>query len=115
MKEPFVSILVPVYNQEKKLHRALMSIDNATSKSACKDIQVILYDDGSTDSSSYIMHDWEENRRRDRSQQDIWCFTESEDLLLNFSGTTTAEALECFPHHRSFRSELWQRELCFIW
>ena len=55
------------------------------------------------------------NQKRDRSQQDIWCFTESEDLLLNFSGTTTAEALECFPHHRSFRSELWQRELCFIW
>jgi glycosyltransferase involved in cell wall biosynthesis len=62
MKEPFVSLLVPVYNQEKKLHRALMSIDNAISKSAYKDIQVILYDDGSTDFSSYIMHDWEEKK-----------------------------------------------------
>lgn len=36
-------------------------------------------------------------------------------FIIEFSGTTTAEALECFPHHRSFRSGLWQRELCFIW
>ena len=57
MEEPFVSIFVPIYNQEKKLYRALMSIDNAISKSACKDIQVILYDDGYTDFSSFIMQD----------------------------------------------------------
>ena len=47
---PIVSIIVPVYNTEKYLLRCLISIQ----KSSFKDYEVILIDDGSTDSSSKI-------------------------------------------------------------
>ena len=45
-----ISIIVPVYNNKKYLHRCLESICNQTHKN----IQIILIDDGSTDGSSTI-------------------------------------------------------------
>ena len=49
-----ITVIVPVYNVEKYLDRCITSI---TSQSY-KDIQIILVDDGSTDSSSKQCEMW---------------------------------------------------------
>lgn len=50
--KPRISIIMPIYNAEDTLQRALDSIPLAD------DIQIILLDDGSTDSSWQIALDW---------------------------------------------------------
>lgn len=50
--KPKISLIMPIYNAEKTLKRALDSIPLAD------DIQVILLDDGSTDRSWQIALDW---------------------------------------------------------
>lgn len=49
--EPLVSVLIPVYNCEKYLHKAVYSILNQTYKN----LEVLICDDGSTDSSLSIL------------------------------------------------------------
>ena len=50
MQNPKVSIIVPVYNAERYLERCLNSLRNQT----LKDVEIILVDDSSTDSSLQI-------------------------------------------------------------
>ena len=50
MPQPKVSIIVPVYNAEKYLKRCINSLKNQT----LEDIEIILVDDSSTDSSLEI-------------------------------------------------------------
>ena len=50
-KKPLVSIILPVYNTENYVERALSSVLNQT----LKNIEVICYDDGSTDRSLFIL------------------------------------------------------------
>ena len=45
-----ISVIVPVYNVEKYLYKCILSIINQTYK----DLEIILVDDGSTDSSSIV-------------------------------------------------------------
>lgn len=49
-----VSVIVPIYNMEKYLHECLDSLVNQTFK----DIEIILVDDGSTDSSNQICQEY---------------------------------------------------------
>lgn len=49
--KPEISVIVPVYNQEKYLERSLTSLSNQTFKS----FEVILVNDGSTDRSEIII------------------------------------------------------------
>lgn len=51
---PKVSIVVPVYNVEKYLERCVQSIQNQTMK----DIEIILVDDGATDTSGKICDEY---------------------------------------------------------
>ncbi len=53
---PLVSIIVPVYNAEKYLEKCLESLVNQT----LKDIEIILVDDGSKDSSLSICKNYEQ-------------------------------------------------------
>ena len=50
MGQPIVSVLVPVFNVERYLERAVDSI----LAQSLKNIEIILIDDGSTDGSSRI-------------------------------------------------------------
>ena len=54
MKNPKVSIIVPVYNVEKYLHRCMDSLINQTFK----DIEIIAVNDGSTDNSLNILNEY---------------------------------------------------------
>ena len=49
-----ISVVVPIYNVERYLHRALDSLLSQT----CKDWEAILVDDGSTDGSSLIADEY---------------------------------------------------------
>ena len=49
-----VSIIIPVYNIEKYLHRCIDSIINQTYK----DLEIILVNDGSLDTSGRICDDY---------------------------------------------------------
>lgn len=60
MEMPLVSIVVPIYNVEKYLNRAIESI----IKQTYKNLEIILVDDGSVDNSSYICDEW--GQRDDR-------------------------------------------------
>ena len=55
-----ISVIVPVYNSEKYLHRCLDSIVNQTYK----DIEIICVNDGSTDNSLEILKEYANNDNR---------------------------------------------------
>lgn len=55
-----ISVIVPVFNVEKYLDRCILSIVSQTYL----DIEIILIDDGSTDSSSVICDTWEQKDNR---------------------------------------------------
>ena len=102
--EKLVSIVVPIYNQEKYLHRAMDSI----LSQSYRNIEVVAVDDGSTDSSADILSLYKSGDDRIRivskengglvdavcagiaaSHGDYICFVDSddyigEDFIMNF-------------------------------
>jgi glycosyltransferase involved in cell wall biosynthesis len=54
MSQPKVTVIVPVYNVEKYLSRCMKSLINQT----LKDIEIILVDDGSPDSSKHMCDEY---------------------------------------------------------
>jgi glycosyltransferase involved in cell wall biosynthesis len=60
MNEKLVSIIMPVYNAERFLHQAIQSILDQTYKN----FELIIIDDGSTDSSSIIIKSFSDERIR---------------------------------------------------
>ncbi len=62
MQSPKVSVIIPVYNTEKYLHKCLDSVINQT----LKDIEIICVDDGSTDGSLGILREYEKKDPRVR-------------------------------------------------
>ncbi len=57
---PKISVVIPVYNVEKYLHRCVESILNQTFQ----DFEIILIDDGSKDHSGQICDDYEQQDKR---------------------------------------------------
>ena len=60
MKQPFVSIIVPIYNVENYINDCLNSLINQT----LKNIEIILVDDGSSDSSGKICDNYAKKDKR---------------------------------------------------
>lgn len=60
MKEPLISVIVPIYNVEKYLDRCIESIVNQTYSN----LEIILVDDGSPDNCPRICDDWAEKDNR---------------------------------------------------
>ena len=60
--QPLISLIVPIYNTEKYLHQCLDSILNQTYTN----FEVLLVNDGSTDSSGIICQEYVENDSRFR-------------------------------------------------
>lgn len=62
MKEPLISVIVPIYNVEDYLNRCVESIVNQTYKN----LEIILVDDGSTDKCPQMCDNWaaKDNRIR---------------------------------------------------
>lgn len=57
---PKISVIMPIYNTEKYLHRSINSVINQSYKN----IEIILVDDGSTDSSPQICDEFAEKDNR---------------------------------------------------
>ncbi|WP_042383304.1 bifunctional glycosyltransferase/CDP-glycerol:glycerophosphate glycerophosphotransferase [Streptacidiphilus melanogenes] len=60
---PRLSVVVPIYNVERYLDECLASLAAQTMG----DFEVVMVDDGSTDGSAAIAHEWERRDRRFRS------------------------------------------------
>ena len=60
MSEPKVSIIVPVYNCEKYIERCMDSLINQT----LADIEIIVIDDESKDTTFEILKEYEKNDKR---------------------------------------------------
>lgn len=58
--DDLISVIIPVYNVEQYLDRCLQSVVNQTYKN----LEIILVDDGSTDSSGKICDDWKKKDDR---------------------------------------------------
>lgn len=54
IEKPYISVIVPIYNNERYLALCIESLLNQT----CKNIEIILVDDGSTDDSSRICENY---------------------------------------------------------
>ena len=59
-QQPKISIIIPIYNSEKYLHKCLDSVVNQTFK----DIEIICVDDGSPDNSGMICDDYSQKDSR---------------------------------------------------
>lgn len=60
MKQPKISVIVPIYKVEKYLVQCIDSILNQT----LKDIEVILVDEGDRDACRFIIDHYEQNDKR---------------------------------------------------
>jgi len=107
INNPKVSILVPLYNQERYIDACLSSIYNQTYKN----LEIVIVNDGSTDRSPLMAKEWasrdsrikvvdKQNEgltyaRRDGYREatgDYIAFVDSDDML-------TTRAIEILVHH----------------
>lgn len=63
MKQPKISVIVPIYKVEKYLVQCIDSILNQT----LKDIEVILVDEGDRDACRFIIDHYEQKRQTRKS------------------------------------------------
>ena len=85
--DPIVSIIVPVYNAEETLRRCIESVLNQ----GFTDFELLLVDDGSTDSSAGICREYENGDRRVREYRipGIWGFQRPGEHSSSFWTATT--------------------------
>jgi len=96
MENKLVSIIIPIYNSEQYLDRCISSVVNQSYDN----LEIILVDDGSTDSSPYLCDKWQTRDKRirvihkrnegagmarntgiDASTGEFICFFDSDDFI----------------------------------
>ena len=84
MKSPKLSVIIPVYNVEKYLHRCVDSILVQTFPN----FEILLVDDGSLDNSGKICDEYscKDSRVRVFHKENGNILNENGDILLNASG-----------------------------
>ena len=50
-----LSVIFPIYNEQKRISKSLIKIDNFLKKKKITDIEIILVNDGSTDRTSFLI------------------------------------------------------------
>lgn len=86
IKGPFFSIIIPVYNGMPLLEQCLSSVETQT----CKDFEVVIIDDGSTDESGSFCDSWcdlDPERRRCFHKSNEGLLLARRDGLLHATGT----------------------------
>jgi len=107
--KPKVSIIIPVYNDEKHVARAIESALNQTMK----EVEVIVVDDGSTDGTPEVLKCYESRikviRQENKgvagarntgiahSEGKYLCFLDQDDTLMPTKAELQAEVLETHP------------------
>lgn len=119
---PRVSVIIPTYNRAYFLHQAIESVLNQTFQ----DFELIVVDDGSTDSTPYVLQKWkgkirwvrQENAGVSRARNvgilaargRYFCFLDSDDLWLGEKLETQVGFLDANPHYPvCYTDEVWVR------
>jgi glycosyltransferase involved in cell wall biosynthesis len=115
MTKPFFSIILPVYNREKFISRAIKSVIDQT----CKNWEMIIIDDGSTDNTRKIIeafdddrikYFYQENKERSAARNNgiskssglYICFLDSDDYYLENHLQNLYDILSSRDHPVSF-------------
>ena len=53
-----LSIVIPAYNEHERLSRSLETLSAHLTRSGHRDAEVIVVDDGSTDSTADLVREW---------------------------------------------------------
>lgn len=123
MDEPFLSIIVPVYNSEKYLSEFLDSLVSACNS----DFEILLIDDGSMDSSAEIASEYASaypfirlerqensgpaaarNRGIEHTSGKFIAFMDSDDIILSVALNTMINAVKCYD------AEMWISDFCRV-
>lgn len=82
--QPLVSIIIPLYNQERYFEKCIRSVCNQTYKN----IEIIVVNDGSTDRSPHILEKWaaKDNRIKVINKQNEGVIAARRDGLQNSTG-----------------------------
>jgi len=114
---PYISILIPLYNKERYIANTIKSVLAQTFT----DFEVIVVDDGSTDSSAEIAASFKDKRLRyfkkenegvsaarnfamQLAQGDYYAFLDADDIWKSYHLERIAEAIKQFPHLKVFAS-----------
>ena len=73
MKQPLISVIMPIYNAEKYLKKAIDSILNQTYKN----LEIIIVNDGSNDDTESIIQSYKEKDDRIR-----YIYQKNQEMLL---------------------------------
>jgi glycosyltransferase involved in cell wall biosynthesis len=124
----FFSVIIPAYNRKQFLKLAMGSVLAQT----CKDFELIIVDDGSTDKTQELVKSYKDKRIRyfyqenkgpaasrnrgiKEAQGDYICFLDSDDRFRSEKLEETRSYVERYPDYKIFHTEeLWYRNAQYL-